>query len=234
MPELKYTPTEKLTVTRPVNRIGYLKNACINKKVLDLGCYDETALVKENSENYLFNEISKVSALHIGVDNSKLLPAEGIIINDFVKILFGDIYKLDELGLNNADIDIIIAGELIEHLPNTVEFFLSIKKNFNGKRLIFSTPNATSFSNMVLSLFKRESAHEDHLQVYSYKTLNTLCKWAKFDSWEIIPYHVKYTEMILRQTGAKKQLIKSFEGIVNSFETIFPMSAGGYIVDVTI
>lgn len=43
MQTLQYTPTEKIQVSRPVTRIDYLTKACINKTVLDLGCYDETA-----------------------------------------------------------------------------------------------------------------------------------------------------------------------------------------------
>ena len=234
MGNLNYTPTEKLTVNKPVNRIDYICKACINKNVLDLGCFDETALVKENTGTYLFDEITKVAALHIGVDNSKLLPTEGITFSDTAKILRGDIYELDKANIDDFDFDVIVAGEVIEHLPNTLEFFLGLKKKYPGKRLICSTPNATSFSNMVLSLFKRESAHIDHLQVYSFKTLNTLCRVAGFSNWQIIPYHVKYTEMILRSGNGKKQMVSLFESIVNGTETLFPLTGGGYIVDVII
>ncbi|MGZ3756508.1 MAG: class I SAM-dependent methyltransferase [Mucilaginibacter sp.] len=231
---LAYTPTEKLSVNRPVNRVRYIVNACINKNVLDLGCFDETALVKEDTGNHLFTEISKVSSLHIGVDNSALLPPDGLIFSDTAKILRGNIYELDILNINRFDFDIIIAGELIEHLPNTIDFFAALKKQFPGKRLICSTPNATAFSNMVLSLFKRESAHIDHLQVYSFKTLNTLCKLAKFTKWQIIPYHVKFTEMILQSGSVKKQMVAASETIINGIEKLFPMTAGGYIIEVII
>jgi SAM-dependent methyltransferase len=234
MADLQYTPTEKLTINRPVERINYLVNACIDKKVLDLGCYDETALVKEDTGNYLFREISKVSALHIGIDNSKLLPESGITYSDTIKIMRGDIYNLDKLNLNHINFDVIIAGELIEHLPNTLAFFEALKKDYTGKRLICSTPNATCLHNMVFSLIKRESAHIDHIQVYSYKTLNTLCKLAGFSDWQIIPYHVKFSEMILNANGWKKQAVKTCESIVNTIETVFPMTSGGYIIDITI
>lgn len=232
--ELNYTPTEKLVVKKPVERVKYITNICINKNVLDLGCFDETALIKENSTNYLFQQISNVSSLHIGVDNSKLLPAEGITYSENVKILQGDIYDLNLLGLAQYNFDIIIAGELIEHLPNTLQFFKNLKRDFAGKRIICSTPNTTSFSNMILALFKRESCHVDHYQVYSYKTLNTLCKTAQFKSWEIIPYNVKFTEMIMRSTGIKKHFIKFSEKIINGIEYLFPLTGGGYIIDIEI
>lgn len=231
---LQYTPTEKISVKRPVQRVRYIVNECVNKQVLDLGCFDETALIKENSETYLFQQISNVSALHIGVDNSSLLPDEGITYSDEVKILKGSIYELDKLKLDQYDFDVIVAGELIEHLPNTLDFFSHLKKNFAGKRLICSTPNATSASNLLLSLFKRESCHIDHYQVYSYKTLNTLCRTTGFSSWEIIPYHVKFTEMIMSASGIKRGLVKNAEKTMNGIEYLFPLTGGGYIIDVKI
>ena len=234
MKDLTYTPTEKLAVKKPVERVSHITNICINMNVLDLGCFDETALIKENSTNYLFKQISDVAKLHIGVDNSKLLPPEGITYNDNAKILQGDIYDLNKMGLEKYKFDVIVAGELIEHLPNTLAFFQNLKRDFEGKRLVCSTPNTTSFSNMVLSFFKRESCHIDHYQVYSYKTLNTLCKNARFKKWEIIPYHVKFTEMIMASTGFKKQIIKGSEKIINRFEYLFPLTGGGYLIDIEI
>jgi hypothetical protein len=234
MIKLSYTPTEKLIVKRPVERVKYITNICINKNILDLGCFDETALIKENSTNYLFQQISNVSALHIGVDNSKLLPVEGISYSETAMILQGDIYDLNQLGLQQYNFDVIVAGELIEHLPNTLQFFLNLKRDFNGQRLVCSTPNTTSFSNMLLALFKKESCHIDHYQVYSYKTLNTLCRTAKFKNWQIIPYNVKFTEMIMRSNGLKKQIIKLSEKMINGIEYFFPLTGGGYIVDIEI
>lgn len=234
MADLKYTPVEKISVHKTVSRIQYIKAACNGKNVLDLGCYDETALIKRHSVEYLFDEISSVSKTHIGVDNSPALPKEGLILNEREKILFGDIYDLEDLDINFNAIDIIIAGELIEHLPDTLKFFLSLKKSFAGKRLICSTPNTTSFSNILLSFFSRESAHQDHLQVYSYKTLNTLCQRSGFNSWHIVPYHVKFSEMIMNSAGVKKKVVSACETVVNGIEKVFPMTAGGYIIDVTL
>lgn len=231
---LQYTPTEKISVRRPVQRLKYIVNECVNRRILDLGCFDETALIKENSETYLFQQISNVAAFHIGVDNSSLLPDEGIVYSEKRKILKGSIYELDTMNLDQYHFDVIVAGELIEHLPDTLKFFSHLKENFGGKRLICSTPNATSFSNLLLSLFKRESCHIDHYQIYSYKTLNTLCRVSGFSSWQIIPYHVKFTEMIMAASGIKRSLVKGVEKTINGMEYLFPLTGGGYIIDIRI
>ncbi len=234
MQQLNYTPTERIQVPSPVTRIKYITEACTNKTVLDLGCYDETALIKNNTETYLFAAIDAVAKNHIGIDNSSLLPEEGITFSPNSRIIKGDIRSLKETNINSSEIDILIAGELIEHIPNTLDFFKTIKSEFANKKIICSTPNTTSLSNMILALFKRESCHIDHYQVYSYKTLNTLCRTAGFTNWKIIPYHVKYTEMILRSKGIKKIIVQSCEKIINLLEYIFPLTGGGFIIDIDI
>jgi hypothetical protein len=208
--------------------------ACDEKIVLDLGCFDETALNKKKSGYWLFEEISKVSQKHIGIDNSELIPKEGIIYSENEKILRGSIYTFDYSIFTNEQPDVIIAGELIEHLPNTLELFNCLKKYFPNKRLICSTPNATTVSNVILAMFNRESCHKDHLQIYSYKTLNTLCKLAGFKNWEIIPDHITYPEMILNSGFAKKIIVQCAQGTINIMEYLFPLFSGGLILDIEI
>jgi hypothetical protein len=234
MQQLQYTPTERIQVPSPVTRIKYITEACVNKTVLDLGCYDETALIKNNTETYLFAAIDAVAKNHIGIDNSSLLPEEGIIFSPTSRIIKGDIRSLKETNIKTDEIEILIAGELIEHIPNTLDFFKLLKVEFANKKIICSTPNTTSLSNIILALFKRESCHIDHYQVYSYKTLNTLCRTAGFTNWKIIPYHVKYTEMILRSKGLKKIFVQGCEKIINLLEYIFPLTGGGFIIDIDI
>jgi hypothetical protein len=232
MYDLSYSPLEKLTIGRPVNRINYIKNKCTGKAVLDLGCYDETALNKQNSGYWLFEEISIVAETLIGIDNSIKIPENGIILNEQTKILNGDIVDFNYKELSEYSFNIIVAGELIEHLTNTISFFNKMSSEFPGKKLICTTPNSTSLSNILLSLFKRESTHIDHKQIYSFKTLNTLCRIASFRDWKIVPYYVKYTEMILKSGPFKKPFIKCAESVINFLEYLFPLQSGGFILEI--
>jgi hypothetical protein len=133
----------------------------------------------------------------------------------------------------DADPEIIVAGELIEHLPDTSAFLRQIKTLFEGRRFMASTPNATQLSNVLLGLAYRESNHPDHLSVYSFKTLTTLCTRAEFAQWRLIPYHVQYTEMALRSKGTRRTLVRTAEALVGGVESAFPFLASGYIIDVT-
>jgi hypothetical protein len=85
---------------------------------------------------------------------------------------------------------------------------------------------------VVLALASRESNHHDHLQIFSVKTLNTLCLRAGFQDWEIIPYHVYFTEMLLRSTGLRRFLVEISENLVNLAEGLFPLLSGGLILHI--
>lgn len=220
---------------RPVYRIAWILDRVKGKNVLDLGAYDETALIKLGTDYWLHGKLAETAKTVIGVDNSSKLPPEGLKTSAKSVIIRGDIFNLSSVA-SCYEIDTIIAGELIEHLPNTLDFLKSIKneKSFSGKEMLLTTPNATSLHNVLLSLLSKESTHCDHLQIYSYKTLNTLCAKAGFSEWEIIPYHVAFPEMILQSKGIIRFAAIVCEKIINFFEKLFPLLSGGWVVRIKI
>lgn len=232
MPALMYTPFEKISLTRPVQRVGWIVEQAKGRRVLDLGCYDETALNKRGSGAWLHEEMAKTAISVTGIDSSPKVPADGLRTSENSVIYRGDVMRLSEMVAAVGKVDLLVAGEIIEHLPDTSSFFAGIKAQFAGKEMIATTPNATSFTNAGLGLMARESCHPDHIQVYSFKTLNTLCLRAGFESWEIRPYYVSYREMILNSHGLKKLVVQAAEKVVNGMEWLFPVLAGGYIVHI--
>jgi len=235
MSHINYTPFEKLKICKPVYRIPWILRQAQDKTVLDLGAFDETALNKVETPHWLHGRLAQVASQVIGIDNSDQLQKEELQTSNKSKILKRHITDLEEITYNES-FDLIVAGELIEHLPHALEFLDKIKqlKNMSGKQFVLTTPNATSFHNAALALFKRESSHKDHLQIYSYKTLNTLCERTGFQSWEIIPYHVQFSELLLKKKGVHRRLITFCEKSVNAFEWLFPMISGGWIVNIRI
>ncbi|MDP2921388.1 MAG: methyltransferase domain-containing protein [Candidatus Omnitrophota bacterium] len=228
---LAYRPLEKIKVRNPVYRIPYILRYCKNKRVLDIGCYDEAAVFKKGTGHWLHEEIKGAASYVLGIDNSSSIPDAGII-SDKDRIIKMDACNLDKKLFENNDFDLIVAGELIEHLPDTAGFFQHLKNNFSGKQLICTTPNAFYLGNLLLGAFKRECTHACHLQIYSYKTLNIMCERACFSEWEIIPYHVYFTEAIFKTRGVKKGMFKIIERCVNALEYITPLLSGGLILHV--
>lgn len=232
--KLSYDTLERLRPPRPVDRLAYIAEACRDRKVLDIGCYDETALVKRDTEHWLHGRIAKVAASVIGIDNSAALPLEGLATAPNATIFRGDGLDPRAAVLRDSEIDVIVAGEFIEHIAPPLDFFAAMKRRFPGRRLLISTPNGVTFANTLLGMTGREVQHPDHIQVFTYKILNTLCERADFADWRIIPYRFYATEMILNSKGAKKAAAQSVQWFVRIVERLFPLLSFGYVLDVTL
>src|SRR5438477_12830146 len=101
---LTYTPFERIKISRPVDRISYIRGACANKTVLDLGALDETAFVKKrNAGSWLHEEIATLATRVVGLDSSDIVPNEGLrTANNAI------IHKVDSLALNDLLVKIEI------------------------------------------------------------------------------------------------------------------------------
>ena len=226
---LKYETLEPLKVRAPVDRLDFISEACRGKRVLDLGCLDETALAKRDTDHWLHGRIGRLATTVVGIDSSDQVPEEGLVTGANSTILKGDATDPD-LSRIDAEIDVIVAGEFIEHIDSPSEFFQAMKRRFPGRELIISTPNGLAFANTLLGLIRREAQHPDHIHVFTFKILNTLAARAEFQSWEITPYRFYATEMILNSTGPKRALTVVVERLVRIVEGFFPLLSFGYVV----
>jgi SAM-dependent methyltransferase len=229
--ELSYQTLERLRPPRPVDRVSFIAERCRGKRVLDIGCLDETALNKRDTEHWLHRRIGAVAENVLGIDSSDQIPPEGIATGPNSRIVKGD-------GVNpDADpdaIDVIVAGEFIEHLECPLAFLRVMKERFPGRKLLISTPNGVSFANGLLATIGREAQHPDHLLSSTYKTLNTLCLRAGVSDWRILPYRFYATEMLLDSAGAKKMAVRVVEKVVRMVEYVFPLRGFGYVVEITL
>lgn len=227
---LDYSNFEHLRLPQPVDRLAYIAEACRGKVVLDIGCLDETALVKQDSPYWLHRRISQTARQVIGVDNSRLVPEEGIRTGDNSRIMRGDATNRAALGEDADRIEVIVAGEFIEHIEDPSSFLRMMKQSFAGKTLVLTTPNGVSLSNTLMGMFRREVQHPDHLHNFTFKTLNTMCMRAGFNRWDIIPYRFFATEMILRTKGMTRMAAVCAEFGIRLAERLFPNLSFGYIV----
>jgi 2-polyprenyl-3-methyl-5-hydroxy-6-metoxy-1,4-benzoquinol methylase len=231
MADLAYETLEPLRTTRPVERVGFMSSRCRGKRVLDIGCLDETALEKRDTEEWLHRRIGAVAQTVIGIDLSDRLPHEGLVTGPNSRIMKGDGTNPD---IDCAEIDIIIAGEFIEHIPNPLDFLSTMRARYPGREMLLSTPNGTSFANALLGTIGREAQHQDHLMTSTYKTLNTLCRRAGCRDWDIIPYRFYATEMLLQTSGAKRIAVRAVEAAIRLYERLFPLRSFGYVVRMTL
>ena len=163
----------------------FILSKCNDKNVLDLGCVEHD-LFRDNlkSGKWLHHKIKQVSKSVVGVD----------LLNEFFpeleesgyNILFGDVEKLYEVKeLDNKKFDVIVAGDLIEHLFNAGLFIDSIK-SFCDKNteIIITTPNAMAFHFFFPNLMHGiEPNRDDHTCWYS---MRTLCQLFEMKGFSII------------------------------------------------
>ena len=231
MPHLAYQTLERLRVSCPVERVSFIAERCRGKRVLDIGCLDETALDKQNTTEWLHRRIGALATQVTGVDLSEHLPAEGLVTGPNSRIIKGDGTNPD---VAPEIVDIIVAGEFIEHIENPLQFLSRMRLSYPGREMVISTPNGVSFANALLGTIGREAQHRDHLLTSTYKTLNTLCQRAGCRDWEIIPYRFYATEMLLQSTGPKRIAVKAVEAIIRTYERFFPLRSFGYVVRITL
>jgi len=162
-----------------VHRVEFIRNVCKGKKVLHLGCtnYPYTReTIKDNS--LLHFELDKIAAELYGFD----FDQAGIDIlkeNGAQNLYRADLEKLDEVELDEK-FDVIIAGEMIEHLSNPGLFLRGIKRFMNpDTNLVITTINAYSGMRFGIYFLRgkggvNEPVHPDHVAYYSYSTLRLI------------------------------------------------------------
>jgi hypothetical protein len=233
IPPLTYHPLEKLPVGRPVDRYRHVGEACRGKRVLDLGAYDETEVSRpqHTSWKWLHAVIAGSAKEVLGVDASPQVPPEGLTTTVGTRIVRG---RVEELGGLVADFrpDLIVAGELIEHTPDTLGWLGRLAAAAPGTRYLATTPNTTSVINLLLALLRRENNHPDHLQVYSYKTLATLASRIPLRDAALTPYY--YDPHIFR--GRLPKLLSPIVSLTDVLmlrptQFLFPLTAFGWILE---
>jgi ubiquinone/menaquinone biosynthesis C-methylase UbiE len=162
-----------------VDRLSYLKAAARGKKVLHLGCTDYPYTEKVIANEMLLHfELQKIAGELYGFD----FDERGIEIlkNHGTENLFhADLENLQNVPLNET-FDVIIAGEMIEHLSNPGLFLSGIQRFMNPQtNLLITTINAYCGMRMFTYGLRgkggaHEPVHPDHVAYYSFSTLKVL------------------------------------------------------------
>jgi hypothetical protein len=236
VPNLTYHPLERLRVPRPVDRYEYVRERCRGRRVLDLGAYDETEVVKNQHQSWrwLHAEIASSAREVLGVDASPKLPEDGLATRVGTRIVRGGVDNLDAIVDEFAP-DLIVAGEIVEHTQDTLGWLARLARVAPGTAVLLTTPNATSIINILLAGLSRENNHEDHLHIYSYKTMTTLAKRIPIDGLQLTPYY--YDPHIFR--GRLPRLFGPVVTLANAAilkpaQFLFPLTAFGWIVEGTL
>lgn len=153
-----------------VDRVAYIVERCQGKRVLNLGCASGT----------LHSEINKVSKAIYGVD----------ILQGISTWMVCDLDRHPEQILPSCaelGIDIIVAGETLEHLANPGNLLEVLR--VIGAPLLVSVPNAFSDAGRHWLLRGYENVHRDHFAWYSWHTLKALLERSHFQVTDCLWYN---------------------------------------------
>jgi len=139
-------------VLRPhfVARLEYIKTLSSGKDVLNLGCADVTRLGWAAARGqHLHIELSKVARRLVGVDISPGGLEELRSVNGALELVCYDVERVADLASRLRPFDVVVAGELIEHLKNPglmlrgvrdlLKGIVRLSVESNGSRVIHST-----------------------------------------------------------------------------------------------
>jgi SAM-dependent methyltransferase len=178
-----------------VQRLELIKSLCAGKKVLHLGCtnwpYTQDAI---EAGTLLHKDLAAVASDLYGFDYDQ----EGIDFltsKGFDKLFQADVERLHDVKLAET-FDVIVAGEMIEHLNNPGMFLEGIKRFMNGNTLlVITTINAYSGMRFFVYGFRGrggglEPVHPDHVAYYSYSTLKLLLERFGFELANFMFYDI--------------------------------------------
>ena len=178
-----------------IQRLDFLRERVEGRSVLHLGCtnhpYTHESIEKGT---FLHKDIVEKASVTCGFDFDEE-GLEALRALGYTDLYRADLEKLEDVGLDTT-FDVIIAGEVIEHLKNPGSFLEGIKRFMhNGTELILTTVNAyAAFRFAAYALRGRggvnEPVHPDHVFYFSYKTIKKLVESAGFKETEFYFYDI--------------------------------------------
>ena len=176
----------KIPKTQLVNRVNYILNRCEGKRVLHLGCTSSPSTRRRIQEKtHLHMHITSYAQEVYGVD----IDTDGLNVmreHGFENLHEGSVYELHTLGLP-TNFDIVLAGELIEHLANPGLFLDSVRQCCSPDTVfVLTTPNSFSVKHWIHYLLGKEESHPEHVAFYSFSTLQRLLTDHQFriENWQ--------------------------------------------------
>jgi hypothetical protein len=141
-----------------VNRAEFILDHCRAKRVLDFG-----------ATGRMHEQIVEVAASCLGVDRQEALG-----------VIAFDLDDVSQSALPVFEADVIVCGEVLEHLANPGWFMTRLRQQYAGVTTIITVPNAFSTAAARHIASGIENVNLDHCCWFSFTTLRTLLKRAGY------------------------------------------------------
>lgn len=174
------------------DKFAYIQELVKNKKVLDIGvvCHDVNFNEEWYRNQFLHDYLCKSAQSVIGLD----IEEKGVetLKKSGYNVILADAENMD-LG---ETFDVIVAGDVIEHLSNPGNFVKCAYNHLNdGGILIIVTPNPFNLRRCIYRFFgKQTKVNSQHTLWFDIQTLSQLCerfgfKLAEYRYVQHIPSH---------------------------------------------
>lgn len=166
-------------------RIPTLTDYCSGKSVIHFGFADHLPLIEKKREDgvWLHECLADVATTLVGIDVNRAAV-------DYIKenIPSAECYCIDIVNEDLPDDitqrkwQVLLIGELLEHVDNPVEFLSMIARTFpNVDEFIITVPNAFCVTNFVCARGGNEMVNTDHRYWFSPFTLAKVCNRSGLD-----------------------------------------------------
>lgn len=211
----------------PVHRVDFLVDACRGKRVVHLGFVDEHLLEQKVGEGrWLHARLDETAAELVGLD----VEPEGV---DWAR---GHGYEAHTVDLQDAaavaaldlrPADVVVAGELIEHLDSPGGFLRAARPLLaDGGVLVVTTPNAYRTVNFLAPILRQELIHPDHTALFSFGTLRAL---AARTGYEIVDERY-YQNVVAPRPGLAGLVVAAVRRVLDAFGRRMPYWSDGLVV----
>jgi 2-polyprenyl-3-methyl-5-hydroxy-6-metoxy-1,4-benzoquinol methylase len=155
-----------------VDRMKVFREVCAGKRILHLGCSSGKFIEDRIKRGDLLHaELAKVTSDLHGLD----LDAESIKVLQrmgFDNLWEGNAEDLGRVGLPTGYFDVVVAGDLLEHITNPGRMLDGIKALLRADGvLLLSTNNAFGINYQARRWLGVYSEHPEHVVFYSPETL---------------------------------------------------------------
>jgi 2-polyprenyl-3-methyl-5-hydroxy-6-metoxy-1,4-benzoquinol methylase len=217
-----------------VDRFEFLCELSQGRRVVhvgfvDAGCADANTEAGAWMHAHLARTARELVGLDVdaaGVDRARAQGYEAHAVD------CRDTVAVRSLGL--APADVVVAGEVIEHLDDAGAFLDGIHALVaDDGVLVVTTPNATGLVNAFASLANYEVNHPDHVTMYTCQTLDAMLERHR---WTPVEHHVFLQQVKARADGTlRSRVLTSGARAVLALERLLarmgrPYTADGLIV----
>jgi len=178
--------------------VPYVRGRC----VLDLGCAGEGRL--NFGDNWLHGHLAGSSKECLGLDHNE--EAVLFLREKGYQVIHADVQNFTM----DRRFDVVVAGDILEHLEDLKGFFESVKRVLKDKGyLLITTPNPWFFLRFIRCWLKGDGgANPDHVHWFCPRTIRELLRRYGFEvrrlewgSSEPIFYRLRFLPQSLRHTS---------------------------------